>query len=116
MSDTVDKYLDEIQNVNEFILITSVLIISMAIKMYKNHISKYGKHCKERKGDARKLCILNGKIKATEEFIVKLRTDKHKCSDNKCKEKVESKVKNVKKKLDNIKDKQNSMSIKLRGF
>lgn len=98
MSDVVKDYLQEIQEdsyLDELgpIALAGIAQISMAAyKLYKTHLSKIARACKNFTGPENNKCRLSFKIKATQKLGSAFKAIKGKCTDEPCKIKMNYKI------------------------
>lgn len=106
----INEYLEKIQDpMNEQLLsigtvLTAYSLASMAITVYKNHISKNGRRCNSYEGGEKAVCITQVKLEAIDKKIRVLKTNMNKCGNNSCRVTTQKRILKAEEEMDSLKD------------
>ena len=97
---TVESYLSYLQSSEEEVseiavasaAITAVHLAMLAGDVYRKHLSKIARACRNFEGMEKTKCTLGLKIKGLGDLIRQLRTAQGKCEDAKCTEKMRLRI------------------------
>ena len=111
MSDTLDKYLNKLQEDEEVLqeIDPTLLAISatsaafgitnMAFRLYKDYFNKAARKCKDMSPREKSICMLNAKLDAKKEQLAEIKRKASQCSKTrkpeKCRGKLTDKVKKL---------------------
>jgi len=88
--------------------VTALHLVIMFNDRYQSNLKKSRQYCQHFEGQEKTKCLIGYKIKELKTFIANMKKAQLKCKNNKCKEKIESKID---KKALQIKELQSQLNI-----
>jgi hypothetical protein len=99
MSELVDEYLDNIQEAIPLVAFSAASLLMTAFNLYKNHLTRATRRCKDLPPREKSICMLNSKILAKNVQLQSLKSNFSKCekskSSDECKLKFAKKMKEL---------------------
>jgi len=102
----VEGYLDVIQE--EYTTEIIVAAIMAAIVAYRRYLSAAAQKCKNTKGQAKTICIIQNQIVALKKSLKDFSKASSSCKDDNCKKSIESKVEKITNKIKQLETKLNT--------